>query len=70
MKQRQISWNVKMWWSEPGGSFESGANVMLDENMGALEVITEVARLRGVDLAKCHSIEARQTGISLEIEGP
>lgn len=55
----QNCWEVKLWWRDARGDFESGANTMFDADMGPMDIIREVAEWRGVDLAKCHTVEAR-----------
>lgn len=61
-------WRIRLWWADPHGSFEAGADVGLPITFGAVEAIQEVAKMRNVDLSICTTIEAKRGPASDEYD--
>ena len=62
-QSRDRVWDVKLYWADERGTFESGANTVFSAGTSPMWIIEEVARWRGVDLAKCTSIKVTSVEI-------
>ena len=64
-------WRVRLWFKQPGpggytNSCESGGDIGFESGAHPLNVISEVARMRNVDLSICYSVEAQRLDVTWE----